>query len=124
MTETEEGKPDFFAQIKWPKTPRLRNLEDWERNKNVVKVLCEAADSVSWIESDYGYAHMPDVYLISDVAVEFLPHWGYVSVGGVQFSSSTPTEQLLEAVKHVSELKKMGARIPDSDEPIRISRGG
>jgi|SRR3990167_10348082 len=79
-------KQDFFAQIEWPKTPALRDPELWDRSINLVKRFCIMAEDVEWLDGKEGidtYTHMPMRYSIDGVQVEFLPHWGFVTIDGV-----------------------------------------
>ncbi len=108
-------KPDFFEQIEWPKTPLLKDRELWKQNVALVRTLCDEADQVEWLEVTPGadsYTHMPSKYSIGSATVEFLPHWGFVSIDGLTIPSSTPHETILEAVSRVRKLQELGVRMP------------
>lgn len=107
--------PIFFDQIQWGAEPLLRDQSLWEQNVKLVKTLCDIADNVKWLDGKPGkdgYIHMPEEYSVKDVAVQFLPHWGFVTIGGINYDSTIPGENILKIVEHMTQLKQLGARLP------------
>ncbi len=96
MTENS-NRLGFFEQIQWPSKPPLKNPELWERNVCLVRTLCDMADYVEWLDGKKGrdtYTHMPRRYSIDGVDIEFLPHWGFVSIDGTNFDTQILVDRL------------------------------
>jgi hypothetical protein len=105
------GKTDVIAHIEWPETPALRDIREWERNVEVVKILCRLGSVTEWFNGTNNvdkYTHMPYRYNIQGVEVEFLPHWGYYVVGGIQLNIPNYDTTVRSAVDAVKELIRLG----------------
>lgn len=95
-------------QVIWPFPPPLRNKEEWRECVNIVELLCEIGDIVEWLNGVSGkdiYTRMPFRYQIDSVEVEFLPHWGYYSVGNIHFDVRKTEGEIRKDIAAVKALQ-------------------
>lgn len=107
QTVTAQGA---FAQIVWGE-PLLRDHQAWQSNVKVVEMLCQKGIVTEWLTGrpgKDGYIKIPYRYQIDGVAVEFLPHWGFFTVGGVSLNVPSTEYELNEAVNAVKKLGLLG----------------
>lgn len=101
--------------IQWPEPPLLEDLERWNDNREVVRMLCCYAEIIHWyngkVDKDI-YLRIPDKYFIRSVCIEFLPHWSYYRVGGIELSIPESMDDVFKAITKVEELKLMGYKPP------------
>lgn len=80
---------DTFNQIVWPEQPPLNDEKLWKRNVRVVRMLCQFGKITRWLKGKERkdiYTNMPYQYEVFGVKIEFLPHWGFIKVGGRDYS--------------------------------------
>jgi hypothetical protein len=101
---------EAFSQIVWGK-PLLRDLQVWQANIKVVEMLCKTCTVTEWLfgkPGKDGYIKFPYRYQIDGVDIEFLPHWGFYTVGGVNLNVPSTQYELNQAVNSVKNLKMLG----------------
>lgn len=106
-----EVRCEVLDQICWPEKPLLKNNDLWKRNVELVKMLCRIARVVLWLNGQSGkdeYTHMPYHYEIDGVTIQFLPHWGFYDVGGVNLPVPCNEKEVRDAVEAVKKLKILG----------------
>ncbi|KXK09197.1 MAG: hypothetical protein UZ21_OP11001000255 [Microgenomates bacterium OLB22] len=104
--------PGVMDEVVWP-SPQLRNLGDWDRNVQLVKWLLDLTKVEEWQRQKGSgpYWNFPYVYRYQDtVVVEFLPHWGVYSIGGINLEVPTTVEELRAALDAVKMLVAIGYR--------------
>jgi hypothetical protein len=68
--------------------------QTWILKMRVIDLLCSMGKVIEWINDKHGpYKHVPKVYLIQNVRVEFHPEWNHYLVGGVRCNSLPETEE-------------------------------
>jgi hypothetical protein len=101
---------DAFSQIVWG-NPQLRDQKVWEANVKVVEMLCQTGAVSVWQEGQPGkdgYIKMPYHYDVEGVDVQFLPHWGFYTVGGIDLNVPETKEDVRMAVEAVKILQRLG----------------
>lgn len=99
-----------FCEIVWPEKPVLSNPEKMAKAKSIVEMLCKLGIVTYWQESQGGYAHMAFHYDINGVEVRYLPHWGFYTVGMLDFSLPQKEQDILETVAAYKVLQEKGLK--------------
>lgn len=90
--------------------PGLEDPELWAHNTAITRKLCELGDVTKWIEDPTsGYPSVPHHFLIEEVHVEFLPHWGFIKLNGIMIEIPDNIDgirQQIKAVKMVNTIIK------------------
>jgi hypothetical protein len=105
-----------IAAIQWP-APTLANLEMWEYNLDIVRWLCTVGEVRVWMKQDDPrdpYQHFPYIYGVDGVEVEFLPHWGFYSVGQLNFELPASKDVILVHVQYLQQLDECLAQMKKS----------
>jgi hypothetical protein len=90
-----------IAQIDFG-NPVLKNSVIWEHNKAITRKLCELGEVTEWIENPTkGYPSVPYHFLIEEVHVEFLPHWGFMKLNGIQIEIPVNIDGIMQQIKAV-----------------------
>jgi hypothetical protein len=101
---------DQFALVDFG-TPTLRDANAWNRNVEVVRLLCGIAHVTRWFSkanNETDYPNVPYEYVIDEVSISFLPHWGFYKVGDVALNLPTCEQDVLDAVVAIKTLKRLG----------------
>lgn len=101
---------NVLAKIVWPQ-PLLADRRSWNSNIDVVKMLCSMGRVVKWVDGRKGmdsYTHFPRCYRIEGILLEFLPHWGFYTVGGINLRIPRTRNEVTVAVNAVKNLKSLG----------------
>lgn len=89
----------------------LKNETEWKKAVSTVTLLCTYLEVVRWaVPSNSGYEHMPHFYNCEGVEVQFLPHWGFYSVGGISLNLPKSDQDLTDAIQAVCALRRLGYR--------------
>lgn len=97
-----------ISKIQWP-TGVLANEKFWSINCRIVKYLCELGRVTEWINGRGGidtYMSMPYKYKVKGIDIEFLPHWGFIQIGGEPFFNVKIKEHLIKAISLRKEYLK------------------
>ena len=94
MTQT------IYDQIKW-KHQGLKDLAEWEKQLDTVKLLCAVGTPIKVTDNDYA-DNIPSKYCIEGLVVEFLPHWKSCKVKNNYFSPPK-SEEILQQYISVSK---------------------
>ena len=96
-----------YDEIVWPDKPALRDPELWAANCEVVKLLCDTAQVTEWCENDT-FPKVPYKYDVQGVEIQFLPHWGFYSVGGIDLYQPTSAQDIQHDVQAARYLMSRG----------------
>lgn len=107
-----------IPNIVWPETPVLSDTRLMAETRRITLTLCAKGKVVEWQDGVLGidtYTHMPKTYLIRGVRVNFLPHWGFITVGtdnvnGVDIYWSLDKDVFIK-LDEIINLVKMGNTI-------------
>ena len=98
--------------MEFPVEPSLRDLKQWAHNVGIVALLCGLGTVTEWLDGSYKkdtYTHIPYKYEIDEIKIEFLPHWGFYKVGGMNLdvpAGETDIRVAVELAKELASLKK------------------
>lgn len=82
--------------------PGLEDPAHWEHNKAITRKLCELGDVTEWIKNPTkGYPSVPHHFLIEEVHVEFLPHWGFMKLNGIEIEIPENIDGIMQQIKAV-----------------------
>jgi hypothetical protein len=96
--------------IEWGPVPEFMDSELWNRNCNIVRMLCgkKGGEVTEWAIDIKGSYKIPRKYKIDGVEVEFLPTWGVYFVAGQLLDKPTSLEDLDRDVKAFQYLLSRG----------------
>jgi hypothetical protein len=97
-------------RIVWPVKSPGRSQADYDRDVEVVKLLCTIATPKWWLDSDRLTYKMPYVYELDGVEIEFLTSWAQIVIGGINLAVPTSKEEILRAVEAIKLLMDLGYR--------------
>lgn len=108
------GESTAADRIVWPEPVHrlLADVKQWEHNCEMVRRFCSLGVVTRWAEGIDGYARMPVRYVIEEIEVEFLPHWGHMIIGGLYFDLPESPGEIKTTVKVVGLLKFLGWKGP------------
>ncbi len=87
--------------------PALNNVADWEHHKAITRKLCELGTVTEWINNPTnGYPSLPYRFSIEGVAVEFMPHWGFIKMNGISVTIPASTDAILPQIKAIITIDK------------------
>ncbi len=111
-----QNSESVISEIVWPDPPSVKNREFWESNVALVKMLCHLGKVIKWqlgVRDVDTYVKMPYRYKIHDVEIEFLPHWAFYAVGGINLHLPSNEDDVLAAVAAVEILQRFGLERPE-----------
>jgi hypothetical protein len=97
-----------FKEVVWQ--PVLSKPDELARAKKIVELLCKLGTVTFWQESQSGYTHMAFHYMINGVEVRYLPHWGFYTVGMLDFDLPQTEADILATVDAYKILQAHGLR--------------
>jgi hypothetical protein len=98
-------RPFSFEDIVWKGPVGLRDQELLQRNLATMRLLItEGGTPTKLIDNDYA-VNVPQTYDFGGTEVEFLPHWGFYTVGSLTLGVPETAEHLaadLEVARYVA----------------------
>lgn len=106
MSETLKPATPYDAII-WSDHLAIGDQALLEENRRVVQLLCDVAQVTKWLTNDR-YPNIPDIYDVQGVEIQFLPHWDFYSVGGINLNLPTSAQDIQRDVRAVQYLMTRG----------------
>ncbi len=106
MTDNKKT-PKTLDDIEWKSEGSLSNEDQWVKNVTVIGLLLKIGTPTEVIENDDA-KNIPKTYDVDGLPIEFLPHWGFYSVNGINLNVPSTEEEILRDIANVRYLTQRG----------------